>query len=76
MLRSNLKLNLQISASNFTHRDPHLENAKFKICDAAAPNKPARSAATSHVQWGWWGFLRRCASSCKQTGEEGATLRK
>ncbi|WP_157752386.1 hypothetical protein [Campylobacter rectus] len=24
--------------------------------------------ATSHVQWGRWGFLRRCASSCKQTG--------
>nr|WP_314998869.1 hypothetical protein [uncultured Campylobacter sp.] len=25
--------------------------------------------ATYHVQWGWRGLLRRCASSCKQTGE-------
>ena len=36
--------------------------------------KPARSAATSHVQWGRWGFgggrgdaLLRFARSCKQT---------
>nr|WP_314469283.1 hypothetical protein [uncultured Campylobacter sp.] len=30
VFRSNLKLNLQISASNFTRRDPHLENANLK----------------------------------------------
>ena len=29
VLRSNLNLNLQISASNFTRRDLHLENIKF-----------------------------------------------
>ena len=31
VLRSNLKTNLQISASNFTHRDLHPENVKFDL---------------------------------------------
>ena len=66
-LRSNLKSNLAKFA-NFTHRDPHLENVNLKTCGATAPDKTAHSAATSHVQWGYRGFLRRCASSCKQTG--------
>ena len=29
VLRSNSKSNLQISVSNFTHRDPHVENANL-----------------------------------------------
>ena len=55
VLRSNLKSNLAKFinlASNFIRRDPHLENAKFKICSATAPDKTMHSAATSHVQWG------------------------
>ena len=67
VLRSNLKSNLAKFinlASNFAHRDPHLENVNLKTCGATAPDKTAHSAATSHVQWGRWGFLRRCASSC------------
>ena len=31
VLRSNLKSNLQISASNFTYRDQHLENANLNL---------------------------------------------
>ena len=58
----------EVKFVNLSRRNPYHENDKFKICGATAPDKPARSAATSHVQWGRWGFLRRCASNCKQTG--------
>ena len=33
---SNLKSNLQISALNFTHRDPYLENANLKSATLCA----------------------------------------
>ena len=72
VLRSNLKSNLAKFinlASNFAHRDPHLENVNLKTCGATAPDKTAHSAATSHVQWSRWGFLHRYACNCKQTGE-------
>ena len=69
-----LKSNLQISASNFTHRDPRLKNVNLNLRRDSVKFKPARSAATSHVQWGRWGFgcgrgdaLLRFARSCKQT---------
>ncbi|EET78876.1 hypothetical protein CAMSH0001_0227 [Campylobacter showae RM3277] len=40
-------LRLIVLCSNLSHRDLHLKNAKLK---------PAHSAATYNVQWGWWGF--------------------
>nr|WP_314564346.1 hypothetical protein [uncultured Campylobacter sp.] len=48
-LHSNLKSNLQISASNFIHLDPHLENIILNLRRESVKFKPARSAATSHV---------------------------
>ena len=69
VLRSNLRVKFAKFGFKFYAPRPVLRKHKFKICSATAPNLPARSAATSHVQRGRWGFLRRCASSCKQTGE-------
>ena len=60
-LRSNLKSNLAKFVnltSNLTHRDPHLENVNLNTQRDSVKFKPARSAATSHVQWGWRGHGR------------------
>jgi len=63
-LRSNLKSNLQIWVTETrTLKTSNLN----QICDALLTEQS--SVATSNVQWGWRGFLHRCASSCKQTGE-------
>ncbi|EET79351.1 hypothetical protein CAMSH0001_1629 [Campylobacter showae RM3277] len=51
--------------SNFTRQDPHRKIDKFKfatLCVSKAVS-PHLSRAVGLV-----GFLRRCASSCKQTG--------
>ncbi|WP_423903018.1 hypothetical protein, partial [Campylobacter showae] len=44
LLRSNLKLNLQISASNFTYRDPHLENVNLNLQRTSVKFKTSQSA--------------------------------
>ena len=51
-----------------SRRDPHPENVNLKTCGATVPDKTAHSAATSHVQWGRWGFLPRKARSCGADG--------